>query len=76
MLNLLGDLWFAGDAASPRSPAWDRVLALPGTHLHLYGKAPRRARKVGHITVRADSPAALEAPLRAIQALVAASEDG
>jgi 5-(carboxyamino)imidazole ribonucleotide synthase len=26
-----------------RTPAWSEVLALPGTHLHLYGK-PRRAR--------------------------------
>ena len=65
MVNLIGG-W----------PEPAAVLAVPGAHLHLYGKAPRRARKVGHITVRADSPAALEAPLRAIQALVAASEDG
>ena len=70
MLNLLGDLWFAGDAASPRSPAWDRVLALPGTHLHLYGKLePRRARKMGHLTVTAADAAtarqvALEAAAR------------
>ena len=52
------------------------VLAVPGAHLHLYGKAPRAGRKLGHITVRADSPAALEAPLQAILALVAASEQG
>ena len=65
MVNLIGG-W----------PEPAAVLAVPGAHLHLYGKAPRRARKVGHITVRADSPAALEAPLHAIQALVAASEDG
>jgi 5-(carboxyamino)imidazole ribonucleotide synthase len=30
------------------------LLALPGVHLHLYGKAtPRRARKMGHLTVTA-----------------------
>ena len=29
----------------------DKVLALPDTHLHLYGKSPRQARKIGHITV-------------------------
>src|SRR5690606_1222496 len=41
MLNLLGDLWFAAGAA-PRAPDWAAVLALPGVHLHLYGKtAPR-----------------------------------
>jgi hypothetical protein len=41
MLNILGDLWFAADG-SQRSPAWDAVLALPGTHLHLYGKLDAR----------------------------------
>ena len=30
------------------------VLALPGVHLHLYGKAePRPGRKMGHLTVTA-----------------------
>ena len=55
MLNLLGDLWFpAGDdkAAKPVSPRWSEVLALPGVHLHLYGKIdPRRGRKMGHLTL-------------------------
>lgn len=51
MLNILGDLWFDGDAAQPREPAWERVLALTGANLHLYGKdEPRRGRKMGHIT--------------------------
>ena len=27
------------------------VLAVPGAHLHDYGKAPRAGRKVGHVTV-------------------------
>jgi len=49
MLNILGDIWFAGDEA--REPAWNEVLALPGANLHLYGKnEPRRGRKMGHIT--------------------------
>jgi 5-(carboxyamino)imidazole ribonucleotide synthase len=58
MLNLLGDLWFhAGGGAT--SPAWDRVLALPGTHLHLYGKAEaRRGRKMGHLNITAATPQA------------------
>jgi 5-(carboxyamino)imidazole ribonucleotide synthase len=35
-------------------PAWSELLALAGTHLHLYGKAePRRARKMGHVTCTA-----------------------
>ena len=53
MLNLLGDLWFDRDD-TPRAPDWAGVLALPGVHLHLYGKAEaRRARKMGHLTVTA-----------------------
>ncbi|MGL6110815.1 MAG: 5-(carboxyamino)imidazole ribonucleotide synthase [Rubrivivax sp.] len=54
MLNLLGDLWFAQGHGVPAAPAWDRVLALPGVHLHLYGKAePRAGRKMGHLSVTA-----------------------
>jgi 5-(carboxyamino)imidazole ribonucleotide synthase len=51
MLNLLGDLWFVEGAAKPVTPRWSDVLALPGAHLHLYGKVdPRRGRKMGHLT--------------------------
>jgi len=64
MLNLLGDLWFvAGDR--PIEPDWARLLALPGVHLHLYGKTDaRRDRKMGHLTVTGASPAAVEAVAR------------
>jgi 5-(carboxyamino)imidazole ribonucleotide synthase len=49
MLNLLGDLW-----VDDVSPAWDQVLALPGVHLHLYGKLKaNKGRKMGHLTVTA-----------------------
>jgi 5-(carboxyamino)imidazole ribonucleotide synthase len=52
MLNILGDLWFDGASEQAREPAWDRVLALPGACLHLYGKDdPRRGRKMGHLTL-------------------------
>jgi 5-(carboxyamino)imidazole ribonucleotide synthase len=51
MLNLLGDLWF-DEAGQERTPPWNDVLALPGAHLHLYGKAgARRGRKMGHLTI-------------------------
>jgi len=54
MLNLLGDLWFDGGDDRAANPPWQRVLALPGVHLHLYGKAEaRRGRKMGHLTVTA-----------------------
>jgi 5-(carboxyamino)imidazole ribonucleotide synthase len=54
MLNLLGDLWWPAGAETEQSPNWPAVLALPGVHLHLYGKAQaRRGRKMGHLTVTA-----------------------
>lgn len=31
------------------------IMALPYTHLHLYGKEERPGRKLGHITIQADS---------------------
>lgn len=47
MLNLLGDLWVDG-----KTPPWDQVLALPGTHLHLYGKLHAgKGRKMGHLNI-------------------------
>ena len=47
MLNLLGDLW-----KNNAAPPWRKVLALPGTHLHLYGKTQvRRGRKMGHLNI-------------------------
>jgi 5-(carboxyamino)imidazole ribonucleotide synthase len=70
MLNILGDIWFEGDAddrtATPREPAWDKVLALPGANLHLYGKDDaRRGRKMGHITFVAPTLAEAQNNLRA-----------
>ncbi|MEK7346008.1 MAG: 5-(carboxyamino)imidazole ribonucleotide synthase [Pseudomonadota bacterium] len=57
MLNLLGDLWPEG-----ASPAWDQVLALPGVHLHLYGKlSARPGRKMGHLNITGATPEAVRA---------------
>ncbi len=65
MLNLLGDLWFKPSeeklGSEPNSlqtePAWQKVLALPGTHLHLYGKVEARVgRKMGHLNITAATP--------------------
>ena len=37
-------------------PPWNKVLALSGTHLHLYGKSEARmGRKMGHLTITASS---------------------
>ena len=66
MLNLLGDLWFAS-GPSQAEPLWAQVLALPGAHLHLYGKTEARpGRKMGHLTITAaDLPGAREVALQA-----------
>ena len=45
MVNLLGDLWSAGE------PNWPAAVAERNVHLHLYGKRqPRPRRKMGHLT--------------------------
>lgn len=50
MVNLLGNLWQAGE------PDWGAILALPGVKLHLYGKRePRPGRKMGHLNCLADT---------------------
>jgi 5-(carboxyamino)imidazole ribonucleotide synthase len=70
MLNLLGDLWFDAQGRE-RAPDWAGVLAWPGVHLHLYGKAGARAgRKMGHLTVTAaDAVTAAEVARRAASRL-------
>ncbi|MDD5334252.1 MAG: 5-(carboxyamino)imidazole ribonucleotide synthase [Rhodoferax sp.] len=64
MLNLLGDLWI-----DQSTPPWDRLLALPGAHLHLYGKLKAsKGRKMGHLTLTGATPEQVRA-----SALAAAS---
>jgi 5-(carboxyamino)imidazole ribonucleotide synthase len=48
MLNLIGEV-----------PPVREVLERDGAHLHLYGKSERAGRKLGHVTIRAESPVAL-----------------
>jgi len=59
MLNLIGTL-----------PDPAAVLAIPGAHLHLYGKQPRAGRKVGHVTLRAENEELLQARLEQLQQVV------
>jgi 5-(carboxyamino)imidazole ribonucleotide synthase len=40
MVNLIGGV-----------PDPAAVLGIPGAHLHLYDKAPRPGRKLGHVTL-------------------------
>ena len=72
MLNLLGDLWFTAAPDAPaRTPDWAALQALPGVHLHLYGKTePRRGRKMGHATVTAPDAAAARATALQVAALL------
>jgi 5-(carboxyamino)imidazole ribonucleotide synthase len=55
MLNWIGEL-----------PDRDRMLAIPGTHWHDYGKSPRPGRKVGHATVCAPDRQTLAARLEQV----------
>jgi 5-(carboxyamino)imidazole ribonucleotide synthase len=57
MLNWIGAMPDAG-----------AVLAEAGGHWHDYGKQPRDGRKVGHATLRADSPAELADALHRVGA--------
>ncbi len=49
MYNILGHL-----------PRMERVVSVEGAHLHLYGKSPSERRKLGHVTLVAQTPAGLE----------------
>ncbi len=53
LFNLLGEV-----------PDTHRVLELPGAHLHVYGKAPRPGRKLGHVNCRAADPSAARSRLQ------------
>jgi 5-(carboxyamino)imidazole ribonucleotide synthase len=62
MLNILGDVWFAGNSETAQTPAWDKILALPGAHLHLYGKKDaKKSRKMGHLTLTGATIEAVQA---------------
>ncbi|MBV1733568.1 MAG: 5-(carboxyamino)imidazole ribonucleotide synthase [Hydrogenophaga sp.] len=77
MVNLLGDLWFnpngvrAQASERPVSPPWAQVLALPGTHLHLYGKlSARPGRKMGHLNITGSSVAQVRETTAKVLALL------
>jgi 5-(carboxyamino)imidazole ribonucleotide synthase len=67
MLNLLGDTWLAFNDAPP----WDQVLALPGAHLHLYGKLKAsKGRKMGHLNITGSTVEEVRATALAAAALL------
>lgn len=59
MLNIIGE---QPDAAT--------LLAIPGAHLHLYGKTPRPGRKLGHLTLCGDDLDVLETRVQAARHIV------
>ena len=70
MLNLLGDVWFDATGQA-RTPDWQAVLALPGAHLHLYGKTDARpGRKMGHLTITGADVAGVKATARQAAAIL------
>lgn len=77
MLNLLGDIWLDPQGRE-RTPDWAQVLALPGAHLHLYGKTQaRKGRKMGHLTLTgADRDGMLDSARRCAQLLGLSGLDG
>jgi 5-(carboxyamino)imidazole ribonucleotide synthase len=65
LANLVGDLWTRDSA-----PRFERALALDGVKLHLYGKEPRRGRKVGHLLATAATAREAVAAVEAARALL------
>lgn len=64
MVNFIGGL-----------PDTKGLLALPHTHLHLYDKAPRKGRKVAHVTVRATTTEQLAELVQPLIVLADAVDD-
>lgn len=60
MVNLIGEL-----------PELRSLMEIDGVHVHLYGKAPRAGRKLGHVTIGAATDAELEVKLASVTAAVA-----
>ena len=59
MVNVIGN-----------APPVDAVFRLEHTHWHWYGKTPRPGRKLGHITVLADTYPELRRAVQRVQSLL------
>ncbi|WP_424951274.1 5-(carboxyamino)imidazole ribonucleotide synthase [Deinococcus sp.] len=60
MVNILG--WEKGN-----EPDWAALESLPGTHLHLYHKASKPGRKLGHVNVVGQTPEEVLAGMEMVQ---------
>lgn len=65
MVNCIGDL-----------PEHAPLLELEGVHLHLYGKAAKPGRKIGHVTVREGEDRALQTKLDKVRAVLGEGDVG
>jgi 5-(carboxyamino)imidazole ribonucleotide synthase len=65
MFNIIGHI-----------PPMERIVAVEGAHLHLYGKAPTEKRKVGHVTIVAQRTTDLERGAIAIQEALGLGSNG
>jgi 5-(carboxyamino)imidazole ribonucleotide synthase len=65
MVNLIGGM-----------PPAEDVLAVPGARLHLYGKEPRKGRKIGHVNVCAPNETVRRAQMGVLCGLAEGSADG
>ena len=61
MLNIIGDI-----------PPREAVLAVPGAHLHLYGKSATERRKLGHVTVVMADASAVDSGVTALTRVLGA----
>lgn len=64
MVNFIGGL-----------PSTKQVLTIPGAHIHLYDKAPRKGRKVAHATVRVSKSEQLADAIERLSRLAEITDD-
>ncbi len=64
MVNFIGGL-----------PDTNAILAIDSAHLHLYGKSPRKGRKVAHVTVRTKSKEQFEDSISKLKRLADQVDD-
>lgn len=67
MVNVIG---VAGTGGQPLEADWAGIDALEGTHVHLYHKAWRAGRKLGHVNLVAPDEATLRRRLAVLESLV------
>ena len=63
MVNILG-------REDGQEPDWQALDRLPGTHLHLYHKASKPGRKLGHVNVVAHTREEVLAGLDAVEGIL------